>query len=160
MSAAGSLQNLNDIVVAGPVPWWPPAPGWYGVAAILLLLLGFMARRRWRRWRRDAYRRQALAELASIRAERSMRRLPPLLKRTALSAWPRPQVASLNGRDWHRFLDESAAMKEFGGGAGQALDRLAYGGAADLAGDDEAVNAVLDAAERWIRRHRSPREEG
>ena len=34
-----SLQNLNDIVALGPVPWWPPAPGWYFVIAVVTGLL-------------------------------------------------------------------------------------------------------------------------
>ena len=34
MNDAGSLQNLNDIVVPEPVAWWPPAPGWYEVKAL------------------------------------------------------------------------------------------------------------------------------
>ena len=36
MSDPGSLQNLHDIVVPGPAAWWPPAPGWYVLAAVAL----------------------------------------------------------------------------------------------------------------------------
>lgn len=159
MNGPGSLQNLNDIVVSGPVPWWPPAPGWYAVAAALVLVAAVFAWRGWRRWRRDAYRRQALAELAAIRGEASaaeLQQVPALLKRTALSAWPRPVVAGLSGRDWHRFLDESAGMTEFSGAAGRALDRLAYGG--EAGGPD--TERLLDAAESWISRHRNPEARG
>ena len=35
MNDPGSLQNLNDIVVPGPVAWWPLAPGWYLLLAVL-----------------------------------------------------------------------------------------------------------------------------
>ena len=39
MNDAGSLQNLNDIVLPAPVGWWPPAPGWWLLSALLLSAL-------------------------------------------------------------------------------------------------------------------------
>ena len=47
MNDPGSLQNLNDIVVPGPVAWWPPAPGWYVLAAFALAGLA------WLGWHRE-----------------------------------------------------------------------------------------------------------
>jgi hypothetical protein len=58
MNDAGSLQNLNDIVVPGPVSWWPLATGWYVLAALLIVILLILAIRQWRQWRRNRYRRQ------------------------------------------------------------------------------------------------------
>ena len=43
MNDSGSLQNLNDIVIPDPVAWWPPAPGWYVLAAILLIIFTLLA---------------------------------------------------------------------------------------------------------------------
>ena len=60
MSDPGSLQNLNDIVLPDAVAWWPPAPGWYAVLAVLLALLLWLSFRALRAWRRNIYRRQAL----------------------------------------------------------------------------------------------------
>ena len=34
-----SLERLHDIVLPPPVPWWPPAPGWYWVMGLLGALL-------------------------------------------------------------------------------------------------------------------------
>ncbi len=155
MNESGSLQNLNDILVAGPVPWWPPAPGWYVLTGAVLAALAFLAWRRWRRWRGDSYRRQAQAELEAIRAHGPAQRLPVLLKRTALSAWPRREVAALSGRDWHRFLDDSAQMNAFCNGVGESLDGLAYGAA-----DEAESGRLFEAAESWIRLHRRPEEGG
>ena len=80
--------------------------------------------------------------------------LPELLKRVALTAWPRDEVAALTGEHWHRFLDRSGSMDRFGAGAGRALDRLAYGGA-EVLGRDELLD-LYSAAEQWLRRHRAP----
>jgi len=154
---AGSLQNLHDIVAPGAVAWWPPAPGWYVVGLLSLLLLVWLAWRQTRQWRKNRYRRQALRELSEIRRhgdDASLREVPELLKRTAVSAWPRAEVASLSGPAWHRFLDESARMSRFTDAAGALLDHFAYAGseARPLATEDSAQ--FLDAAEYWLVHHR------
>jgi hypothetical protein len=161
MSDAASLQNLNDIVVPLPAPWWPLAPGWYVVAAALLILLSWLLYKQWKRWKGNAYRRQALAELSVIRAggdEGQIRQVPELLKRTALSAWPRQQVAGLSGASWHRFLDDAAGIESFSAGAGEMLDRLAYGGRGGSPLPAAEASKLLDAAENWLKRHRPPAE--
>jgi len=162
MNDAGSLQNLNDIVVPGAVPWWPPAPGWYVLAAALAVFLFLLLFRWWQGRRRNRYRRQALLELAAIRQSSSvdaLRNLPALVKRAALAAWTREQVAALSGEAWHRFLDESAGTDRFRAGAGATLDRLAYGTARADAPAPSEQQEVLDAAEFWLRNHLH-REEG
>jgi hypothetical protein len=155
-SDPSSLQNLNDIVVPPPAPWWPLAPGWYIAGGILALLLLWRAYVYWQASRRNRYRRAALKELSVIRTQgdaAAMRRLPLLLKRTALSAWPREEVASLSGPAWHDFLDRTARTKLFTGGAGQILDQLAYttNDAAPPAAAD--AGALLTASEFWLTNH-------
>ena len=154
MNDSASLQNLNDIVVPDAVPWWPLAPGWYVVAVVIAVSLTVIAVLGWRRWRKDRYRRQALAELRDIRGDSrgSLQRLPALLKRTALSAWPRDSVAALSGPPWHNFLDNSAGLDQFRNGSGDLLDQLAYG--KGLSESDQ--NRLLEAAENWLRHHRAP----
>ena len=49
MSDPGNLQNLNDIVLPVPAHWWPPAPGWYVLAGLLLAVLALLALRWLRR---------------------------------------------------------------------------------------------------------------
>jgi hypothetical protein len=158
---AGSLQNLNDIVVPGPVAWWPPAPGWYLLAALAVAAMVILAIRQWLQWNRDRYRRLAIARISSIRSgETSLQQLPVLLKRTAISAWPREEVASLSGLAWHRFLDKTANTARFCGGAGEILDRLSYTGLAGGAQGNDEEGIVLDAAEFWLRHHRCGEQGG
>ena len=157
MNESASLQNLNDIVVPAPVGWWPLAPGWYLLGAVLLVLLVILGIRQWRSWRQNRYRRAALEELRSIREKPEMRRLeglPTLLKRTALSRWPREHVAALSGDDWHRFLDETAGKALFTGDAGQTLDRLAYAGRSTAELSETEIEGVVGAADYWLRHHR------
>lgn len=151
-TSAGSLQNLHDIVAPAPVGWWPPAPGWYVLLALLAagaLLLTFS---RARRYRRNRYRRAALQRLAAIRegqaSGQASAELARLLKQTALAAWPRKQVASLSGQAWADFLASTGASEA---GAAQ-LSRAAYRGE-DL--DDSQMQGLFAAAEHWIRHHRT-----
>mgnify|MGYP001823343341 CR=1 FL=1 len=156
MNDAGSLQNLNDIVAPGPVAWWPLAPGWYVLAAVLFIVLAVLAVRGWRRRQGNRYRRLAILELASLRERATaegLRQVPVLLKRTALSAWPRETVASLSGSAWHGFLDETAGMEGFGAGAGATLDRLAYAGIDEPLPVDSDLKRVFEAAEFWLKNH-------
>jgi hypothetical protein len=158
VSDPASLQNLHDIVVPAPVDWWPPAPGWYLLAAVLAVALLLLAVKGWRHWRRNRYRGEALKEIARLRragVNADLQGLPELLKRAALSAWPRAAVAGLTGPDWHRFLDAGVARPCFCGEVGPILDRLAYGG--EPPGANE-VNRALDAAEAWLKQHKVPEE--
>jgi len=161
MGDSTNLQNLHDIVVPGPVAWWPPAPGWYVVLAFAAAVLLVFSWKGWRHWRRNRYRGEALRELARIRQggpAGDLRKAPVLLKRAALSAWPRETVAGLVGSDWYRFLDASADTDRFRSGAGALLDRLAYATDVEPALSEHEAAAVLDAAEVWLKRHRAPRD--
>jgi hypothetical protein len=159
MNDAGSLQNLNDIVVPGSVPWWPVAPGWYVLAGIFLAYAVYRLYRHWLYRRGNRYRKQALQELLSIRknpSTESLQRLPGLIKRAALAVWPREQVAHLSGSQWHQFLDESAATKVFLEGAGNTLEGLAYQTVPKTT--PTASEQVLDAAEFWLKNHQRTEE--
>jgi hypothetical protein len=156
-----SLDNLFDIVLPPPVPWWPPAPGWFVVAGVLLLLVLWIARRAWKRWRAAAYRRAALAEWQQLKAraadpeqrQAALRYLPELLKRTALAAFPREEVASLSGMDWLRFLDCTGHTNAFMHGRGRLLPDLAYDPQAAAHLDTATVEELFGIVRRWIRGH-------
>jgi hypothetical protein len=151
MDDPADLSRLADISVPVPVPWWPPAPGWWIVAAALLgavaILVGIVVRRH----RRNAYRRAALAELAAIGTVVDPARaaaVSVVLKRAALVAYPRAEVASLTGPAWLAFLDRVAGTHDFTKGGGAGLARAAFGAPVD-------GPAVLAAARRWMKHHRA-----
>lgn len=146
----GNLDDLNSIIVPDPVGWLPLAAGWKVLLVLLALAAGVFAWRAWLRWRENRYRRQALRELEVME---NLTTLPALLKRAALSAYPRHRVAALHGPAWHRFLDEQAGMTAFQDRCGPWLDQLAYGAAAPAPSSEDA-RRLRSAAETWLRRHR------
>ena len=143
MSDPADLSNLRDIVLPSAVPLWPPAPGWWIVGAVATAALAIATAAALLAWRRNAYRRTALAELETADPSR----FSEILKRSALAAWPREQVAALSGPAWRAFLDRTGRTRAFTVGAGRDLDALTFGGGGD-------VEAVREAARHWLRRHR------
>ena len=159
-----SLGNLHDIVVPLAVSWWPLAPGWYAVVAVLVVLLGWAAQRTAVRHRRNAYRREARRAIAALRAnarepanvQRAVLDLAVLLRRVALTAYPRTRVAPLTGAEWLRFLDDTGATEAFSGAPGACLTTAVYGRAGRGANPlpPEPLGELFDAAEAWVRSHR------
>lgn len=163
MPVSIDLQNLHDIVAPPPVPWLPPAPGWYALGLTALLFLVWGAVILSRRWRRNAYRRQALAELtglttgpaADTAAGLLLPRLAELLKRTALAAYGRAQAASLSGQPWLDFLDSRYGRPLFAGENGRLLLLGAYAPEAQLASLSPAqVRNLCQAVRTWLAGHR------
>ena len=146
MADPADLSNLRDLALPPEVSLWPPAPGWWivaaaGLAAVVIVSVAAVAR-----YRADAYRREALRELDSVEPCG----ISTVLKRAALAAWPREKVAALTGAAWLAFLDRSARTTAFTDGAGRHIETLTFGGTIDRASTD----AARAAARIWVRRHR------
>lgn len=157
-----ALAGLHDVVAPAPVSWAPQAVGWAVLAAVVVVLLAWWGWRTWKRAQANRYRKVALSEVN--RVEKALREdawsdraalgaVNEILKRTALTAWPRPEVASLAGEEWLRFLDATSDSHEFHDGPGRALADRVYAPAGLPAGEDER-QALLAAVRRWIRHHR------
>lgn len=156
--AQDPLAQLRDIHLPDAVGWWPPAPGWWLLALLLVAGLAFAAWRLWLRWQRNAYRRSGERELNQLFASwqvssdnrEFMQELNALLKRTALYSFPGLDVAALNGARWTGFLDQHRDDNEHGGFSGGPLESGPYAPTAE--GID--VAALYSASLHWLRKHR------
>jgi hypothetical protein len=83
--------------------------------------------------------------------------LPTLIKRVALSAYPRERVASLTGEQWLAFLDQTGHTDAFTKGAGRWLARLAYEPQLTGSISTTELNGLRTAVRDWIVRHQ-PKE--
>jgi hypothetical protein len=152
-SALPALQ-LRDIHIPAAAPFWPPAPGWWLIGFAILLLLAWAGALAWRRRRLLLARRRivdALAELeADFTRERSgerLGRISLLLRRLALSRYPRERVAGLTGAAWLRFLDESGGNGQFANGPGRVLAAAPYQRAIPRDMDIEGFSTLVRA---WV----------
>jgi hypothetical protein len=156
-SSSDALAGLRGYHFPEPVSWWPPAPGWWALAGLLILLVAFLSWALVRRRRRRAALRAALTELDTLIGTRAdvepvefTRHLSRLLRRYALVRFPRHQVAGLAGDDWLRFLDaHGGGTQAFSRGPGSLLRDAPYRPVADASVLDELTALVRT----WILRN-------
>ncbi|PYG31012.1 DUF4381 domain-containing protein [Pelagimonas varians] len=108
-----------------PISMAPETVGWLWLAVFVTVAFGYAV---WR-WRKSylakAYRRAALAALRQAKDDPV--EIASLLRRTALVAFPRSDVASLHGAQWLDFLDKAAPKVAFSGSqAGDLLSTAPY----------------------------------
>ena len=114
MNADGSalLAQLQDIHSAGQPLWWPPAPGWWVLALILLLVLAFVLRK-WVGWLSVHRRRKAwLCALEDLNRQYDPVQQPHeylaglnrLFRAVAVKAFPGTACARLQGEEWVAFI--------------------------------------------------------
>ncbi|WP_170413470.1 DUF4381 domain-containing protein [Ruegeria atlantica] len=147
-----SLVDLLDMLEPAPVPepisMVPQTWGW-GVLAIVLsglIILGIFAFLRHRQT--NAYRREALAELAA--SDNDAAKIAEILRRTALAAYPRKKVAALHGGDWANFLNQTSDNVSFTDSDGRQLAEAPY----------RMIKANPDLAalaRNWIKSHKRDR---
>ena len=126
--AATATLDLRDIHAAAPPAFWPPAPGWWVVALLLIAILVLSTLWLLRRYRLYRLKVDIMDEIESLstcsteNTEEFTAHLSMLLRRIALRRYSREQVAPLTGSDWLRFLDETGGNGDFEHGIGQILE--------------------------------------
>ncbi len=149
------LQQLRDIHAAPPPGFWPPAPGWWLLAAVLVALGYGLVRYGLRRHRCRRLWKAALAELQQYRQqwrqqgdERALlAHVSALLRRVARHGFD-TETAARSGNAWLEWLDQGLPNPEqgFSRGPGRVLADGLYRPQVELDGD-----ALLQLVERWLR---------
>lgn len=120
MDSEELLAQLADIHLPEPVSFWPPAPGWW-VLAVIVLIAAVVFVRWWnQRHARQQVYLHAVAELdrcmtryAEQDGDSDQRKLDyvngvnSVLRRVALVHFPSANVASLGGAEWVEFIREN-----------------------------------------------------
>ena len=152
LSLTDLLEQMHDLVLPQAVSWLPQTDGWWVLLA-WLFGLALLAVRKWVIHRQaNRYRREALANLQALSRSAAQDdsqaavRVAELVKRTALSAYPRSEVAGLYGQAWAEFLIRTTRNDPVIAATAPKLASAAYAG-------DVGLDEVLPCAERWIRRH-------
>ncbi|MBB4005634.1 DUF4381 domain-containing protein [Aurantimonas endophytica] len=139
------LDRLVEPSEPPPVSMMPQTWGWAVLALILLAVCIFVAIHMRRRYRANAYRRYAIKELEAARNDPAA--IAAILRRTALAAYPRSEVAGLAGDDWLYFLDAQVSRKDFSEGSGRLVAAAPYRAT-------QREPALYAVAKDWIVRHR------
>ena len=164
MNNQDPLAELRDIHLPDAISWWPPAPGWWILALVIILLVSFAIVRQVRNYLHNRYRTEAVLVLDAAwqqfqrdhNTQAYLWQLTELLKRTALTAYPDVPVSGLQGQQWLKFLDSThrEASAQFQHGVGTQLLTLPYQqlhGAAD-------VLSLHRLCRQWLQHHLPPKQ--
>lgn len=122
---------LKDIHLPQAVGWWPPAPGWWLLALLIplaMLLLFWLYKTLTRKTAVKAAKKMLL-DIQQNSEQTDFEKLcaiSELLRRTAISCYPRAETAALTGSDWLQFLDSTLQGRPFSEGPGKILIDAPY----------------------------------
>ena len=139
------LDLLEPVPEPPPVPWTPQTAGWIWLGLAILFAVFLAVRWLVRRYRKNAYRREALRELKTVSDNAA--EISKLIRRSALVAFPREEVAALHGQAWLSFLADTYPGPSL---EGKAADTLLAAPYREMAADAELAEFAKD----WISRHR------
>lgn len=159
MDSEELLAQLADIHLPVAVSPWPPAPGWWVLALLLLVGIVLLVRKYARHIKHLKITRYALAELERCYQDysnadgseleqlklRYINAFNTVIRRVALVHYPQANVASLAGTDWVDFIREkgdSSLMTE------EIAEALRFGRFQTKC--DVDVNALQQLGEDWI----------
>ena len=122
------LADLRDVIHPVDPGFWPPAMGWWIVLVLVILcLIGalYLFRSIYLRLAETSFVREVDA-LAQLQPREAVVELSILMRRIAMTRFPRHSVAGLSGEDWLQFLDQSGNTDQFTTGPGRALVSAPY----------------------------------
>ncbi len=149
--------QLRDIHLPASPDIWPPAPGWWILATLLLFLCGWALFNYLRRQRCQREQQAVLANLTPIEKKllnkpdnKALAELNVLLRQLALMHYPRTRIASLNGKQWLQFLDQAGQTHQFTQGVGQILADAPYRANDVTALTQKQIRALIRLVKDWI----------
>ena len=150
MTPENLLADLRDIHPPTPGGFWPPAPGWWLLALLVLfgcLAIAYMV---WLRYQRGRWRRQALQELKKLATKTDtsnawFAELNSLLKRCARIVAAEQHPQTLTGEAWAAYLTATAPADQ------QQAPWLALVAAAWQPAPTLTPEQAVAMSERWIR---------
>ncbi len=156
MQGQNPLDQLRPNHLPDPIGIWPPAIGWWVLAALIMLMVTGIGYWLIRRWKNNHYRRQGVKQANHLLALYSQHKnslrfahdCNRLLKQVALHAYPQKDVAGLHGQQWQAFLAEKGQDQQFINGAGEAFGEGRF--SPDWTPDIDALHKLTLS---WIKKH-------
>lgn len=140
--------TLRDIHLPPDPSWWPLAPGWWAIAALVVLGFCVVA---WVSWRRRRWRRRIDAVLADIDALEQSHALQPAALAAALHQWLRRAARTYDAQAIHHRGENWRACLARVPVDAVTLDRLMMLETAMYRPSAGAeMEGVADAVRRWL----------
>jgi len=148
--------ELKDIHLPESVSWWPPATGYWIIITFIIvsILLYFLVKKYRNKYK---VRKIALTEFNRLKKEYTstlnkkalVTSLSELIRRSAISTYPRSDCASLTGKDWLNWLDKQLKKSDitFSNGPGYLITDFVY----SKSQHSDDINALLDLTYKWLK---------
>jgi len=145
------LQQLRDVHLPPDPTWWPPAVGWWLIAALAVAAAVWLILQAVQAYRRRAPLRQAGSLLQAllaahqrgdISAAEFLHQGNELLKRVLVRAYGRREYAPMAGQAWLAALDELSGTDHFSNGPGKVLGEARFSANPEV--DVAALHAELE----------------
>ncbi len=151
-------NDIGTLVEPAPLTFTWGAPGWYVLAAGVLLLLILVAIIIYRHYQKNKYRRSALSWLEeregilSAQPDQLVYDATMLMKRVAITRYGRSEVAALRDKEWIAFLNKACESSLFTETDGAWLNKILY-----MPGEtvkENEARGFIAKTKKWIRDHR------
>lgn len=152
------LEDFIETQAPEPISWIPQTIGWHVVLLFILYFVTKKVVREYLKYKRNAYRREAMSWLSSLAAKPSsnqlaqMGQLPALLRKTAIIASGREEVASLTGKEWENWLDKRCTKTSFANDCKGLINKLAYTDGSEVSKTD--TEKLQKHIGLWVKHHR------
>lgn len=149
-----TLAQLRDIHLPEPISIWPPAPGWFLLAFLILGILSVILFFFYRHWKKQAPKRAALKQLTELECRYQKNQetnlifaeLSILLRRLALAYYPRMDAAGLQGDSWLTFLNTTGKTTAFTSQLATQLTQCPY-----QKNPQEELGNMFVICRKWIK---------
>jgi len=153
---------LRDIHLPDTVAWWPLAPGWWILLALVVLAIATVYLYKLWHYKRRMLQEaeQELSQLAEAfqahqDARQTIELLSALLRRVGIVAFPQHDVAGLTGIAWLEFLDHTlagsstAVSRRFDNELGRYLITAPYAQRVEI--DAAQMQTLIALCRQWLR---------
>jgi len=165
MSQPNPLDQLKDVHLPEPSPWWDIAIGWWILALCVIGILVWAVPKLWRGWL--SYRQNKLLkhdikdqfkdicdEYAQHQdAAMLMSDTNILLRRVVLTLYPDTHSAGLTGKDWLLFLDSVWMNKPELSFTSSSIQNLLLDGAyrPTVSANEDDINQLVETIQAWLK---------
>lgn len=157
---------LEPLIAPAPISWWPLAPIWWIILALVIIIiisiLAYRFRKAVHRQKSkppvidfDIRRTTALQELKNLTkpynqaAELWLQQLNSLLKRLCIARYPNENTKTLIGNAWLNFLDSKCPEAQI-----KLFPMLVMGEyQSNYHLDNKTIDALYSSLENWITHH-------
>lgn len=141
--------QLGELYEPSPVQFTFETVGWPILGALVIVVLLIIAFYSYRNYRRNQYRREALRVLEGISRPDQVLAIFMVLKKTAIHAFGREEVAGLSGIEWLKFLERTGKNVQIIDQEKQVESSLYRSEPLPV----DAQHQILSNAKKWIRTH-------